>query len=790
MKHFEPFLFMFMLSAPTFAQAVAVVSGEHEGYTRLVFTISSEREWSLVIGDNSATLVFPDQNLEFEDERVFARIPKTRLVSTRSEQGDETTEYEMVLGCDCEVGAYPYQDEYIVVDIADPPEPSVAASIARHLTPELGGATLPDGSYKQPEYVQWMPPRAPYYVSSPYSVNFPIEMDGAGLTSPQVSGIAPSVSQTDVIQVTKPEAIEAAREYDQEMQAAVDASRNSLLQQLTLAADQGLLDLTGPIPELLQSAEPVHEVEVAAPPDIVEEPEDGNQILIQSASTRDALAARGVVERITNHCPSPETLDVASWGSGKEFSDELANARQNVLREFDKPDFEKIEQLVRTYLRYGFGAEAGSYLLEAGQNIAYQPLMLDLAAIVDGKSVQTGGPLSQAIDCDGVAGLWALVGTYPAVDMDIGNKPTIIEAFAELPSDIRRLVGPRLTSAFLDRGLEATARQISDILERAPGGHGADHELVAGNLMQIEGSTDEASQTYLTLASDNSLVATDALIALATLGLARDQPPPPHLLRDLGAGAKVWRGTQKGGELRRLEGLWLAKQGKEADAVELLIEEILRDPFNAEILRETAEDILSTLSVSDKLEHSFAEIVHAYVEFIPDGAEADGLRNEIAAKLVLVGLPDSAIEILRPALQRNERHATLMAANANLKAFRPESALLLLQGVAGDAARKVRVEAYVGIEDFEHALVELYQYANMADALVMPHWFNGNWAAVVKTDPAAAEIREKFFSDDTGSAQMSDNLTNDDTLSLSSLQTLLAASQTRSVGLEEMLSRQ
>ena len=786
MKRFVPLLFGLMLPVSAFAEAVAVVSGEHDGYTRLVFAISPDREWNLAIGQNFATLVFPAQNLEFEDDGVFARIPKTRLVSTHPEQGEGAAVYRMTLGCDCEVSAFPYLDTYIVVDIADPPETSITAPPARHFAPVLSAATLPDGNNRPPEFVSWVPPRAPYYVSSPHRVNFPAQMDGVGLTPTQTPDAPPNTSHTDVVQV----APEVATEIDQELQEAVDAARNSLLQQLTLAADQGLLDLSGPVPEILQAVEAVHEVKPEEPPEVFKEPEGENQVLIQTAITRDALAARGGANPQNDHCPSPEDLDIASWGNGIEFFDELSNARRRLVREFDEPDFSEVEHLIRTYLRYGFGAEARSYLLEGGQNIAQHSLLLDLAAIVDGQTVQAGGPLSQAIDCDDMAGLWALIGAYPAVDMHIGDKPSIIEAFAELPPDIRRLVGPRLASAFLDRGFEATARQVADILERAPGDHGAEHELVIGNLMQVGGSTPEAGQAYQALAEDNSLVATDALIELATLGLTQDQSPPRHLLMDLGTSAKIWRGTQKGGELWRLEALWLAKQGREADAIDLIVAEIQHDRMNADILQETAEKILSVLSVSENLRNDYAEIVHTYIEFIPEDEEADKLRLEIAAKLLFAGLPDYAIEILHPMLQRNELDATLMVANANIQAFRPEAALLLLNGVAGDAARKVRVEAYLGMGEFEHALGQLDQFADMSEAIVMPHWFKGDWAAVVKTNRSAAEVRGRFFPDTIGSTHRPDRLSLGDTLSLSALQEFLADSQSRSAELENVLLQQ
>ena len=786
MMRFAPLVFILMWPISTFAETVVVVSGEHDGYTRLAFAISPDRDWNLAIGQKSATLVFPAQNLEFEDGGVFARIPKTRLISTHINQDERATEYRLTLGCDCEVAAFSYLDAYIVVDISDAPETSNTPAPVRHFTPLLSAATLPDGNDRPPEFASWVTPRAPYYVSSPHRVNFPVQTDGIGLTPTQIPDEPPEASHIDLVQMVP----DLATEIDQELQEAVDVARNSLLQQLTLAADQGLLDLNGSVPEILQAVEAVPEVKPDAPPEVFENLESENQVLIQTAITRDALAARGVAGPQSGHCPAPEDLDMASWGSGEDFFDELSSARRKLLKEFDEPDFFEVERLVRTYLRYGFGAEARSYLLEGGQNIEQNSLMLDFAAIVDGRTIQAGGPLSQATDCNGVAGLWALVGTYPAVNAAIADEPSIIEAFAELPPDIRRLVGPRLVSAFLDRGLESTARQVADILERAPGDHGVEHALVVGNLMQVEGSRPEAGQAYQILAGDNSEVATDALIKFATLGLAQDQPTSQHLLLDLGASAKIWRGTQKGGELRRLEALWLAKQGREGDAIDLLVAEIQHDSMNADILRKTAEEVLLALSVNENLKSSYAEVVHAYIEFIPTDEKADNLRLEIAAKLLLFGLPDYAIEILHPTLQRNDIDAILMAARANIQAFRPKAALLLLNEVAEDSARKLRVEAYIGMGEFEHALGQLEEFAATSEAIVMPHWFKGDWAVTIKTNKAAAEIRGNFFPDSMGATHRSDEPAARDILTLSAMQELLADSQSRSAELESVLLQQ
>jgi len=797
MKQLASLLLIFMLPASAFAEAVVVVSGEHEGYTRLVLEVSPDREWKLVTEERSATLVFPAQNLEFEDEEVFARIPKTRLASTVAEQQEDAAVYTMELSCDCEVGAFSYLDEYIVIDISDPPETSIIPPPARHFAPVLSAAMMPDGNDRSPEFVSWNPPRAPGYVSSPHRVNFPVQTQSTGLLPAPDTDTPPDRPYTDV-SLASPR---AEPEMDQELQKAVDVARNSLLQQLTLAADQGLLNLNEPVPEIQQAAEmnfgsePENPVEII--PEVFEELETENQVVIQTAITRDALAARGGAGPQADNCPPPKDLDIASWGSGVDFFDELSSARHGLLKEFDEPDYNEVERLVRTYLRYGFGAEARTYLKESDQHIAQKSLLLDLAAIVDGQSVQANGPLAEAIGCDGVSGLWAIVGAYPNVDVPIGDETTIIEAFAALPPDIRRMLGPKLASATLDRGLDALARQLSDILERAPGDHGGEHELVIGNLMQLEGSLSGAEETYRSLAEENSQTATEALIELATFKLNYNESPPENLLLDLGSAAKTLRGTQKGAELRRLEALWLANLGREAEAINILIAEIEIEPANAEMFRETAEEILSTLSLSTKRVNNYAEIVDSYIEYIPKSADADKLRAEIAQQLLLFGLTDYTIEVLKPSLRRDNPAAILLAAEANLLSKRPDVALTLLRDVVGDVAGMLRVEAHLGKGNFDDALGELDRLAGASGAIVPAHWFDGDWASESRSNSAAAEIQERYlFShpDDGGGAYdplaVIIGLDETDTITLSEIKELLVYSQSVNQELNDVLMQQ
>lgn len=719
------------------AEAIAVVSGEHETYARLAFSVSPDRVWNLETNATVAELQFPSQDLDFDVSAVFDRIPKTRLAAIRSFSRQNTTIVSMVLACDCSVRAFAYLDEYIVVDIVDTENPETTSGSTRHSAPELHVADRNSSAGRPPSQVSWKTPSAPRYIPSVQTVNFPSE---SGLQAIHQTDQLPSNLETDQsVHVTTPEKSPS----QENLQEAVDAARESLLKQLTFAADYGLVDLTEPLPKPPPANEPaqpkiLEETAAAIAPTV----ESENQLVIQSVYERDASLAGQSEKQSGSDCLTEEALDIASWGSGTNFSEEISAFREAMLMEFDEPNYLAVEDLVKTYLRYGFGAEARSYLIEYGENISNSPLLLDISAVVDGYPLSGAGPLSAVVGCGGIAGIWAIVGEYPDVESQTGSVESIVTSFAELPPDIRKLLGPRLVAALIGRNLDDTARLVADILERAPGEHGEAHDLAVGRLMQIEDDEPSATDVFETLSTGSSETSVEALLQLASLSLTHETSPPENLLTDLGAAAKIWQGTEKGALLKRQEALWMAKHGQGGNAIDLLLDAIELDPNEASLFRQTAEEILADLSESGEIFSAFPETVYSYLDYIPGDPEADGLRLKIAQQLLRGALPDFAIEILQSPYQRGNVDAILLTARAHISALRPDDALKSLADLSGRRPRPLRVEAFLRTGNFEAALSEL---SNSEGFEVQPHWFAGDWALAAKTDPAAAKISERIF---------------------------------------------
>lgn len=135
---------------PVFAaETVKVRSGEHDGFSRLVFYADGSPEWILDGQGNQRRLVISGyEAFDFSD--VFVYIPRDRVAAIESADGG----VKIDLGCDCRVSAFREPGGYLVVDIADNniPAPSTTLPFLPALQPytSLPLPPLPDPSREMP----------------------------------------------------------------------------------------------------------------------------------------------------------------------------------------------------------------------------------------------------------------------------------------------------------------------------------------------------------------------------------------------------------------------------------------------------------------------------------------------------------------------------------------------------------------------------------------------------------------------------------------------------------------
>ncbi|NVO56130.1 hypothetical protein HW561_10055 [Rhodobacteraceae bacterium B1Z28] len=133
------------------SQEITVRSGEHDGYTRLVFNVPPGTDWVLAQRKNGARLTVAMDDVTYRTGPVFGRLSTNRLASLS--QTKPGAALEMEFGCDCVASAFLFQKSMIVVDI----EPGTS------LPPLIADIPLPV-SRQEVQNVQ--PPKTPAPVAA------------------------------------------------------------------------------------------------------------------------------------------------------------------------------------------------------------------------------------------------------------------------------------------------------------------------------------------------------------------------------------------------------------------------------------------------------------------------------------------------------------------------------------------------------------------------------------------------------------------------------------------------
>lgn len=638
-------------------------TGEHPGFTRVVMEIEPATEWSLETRDGQATILFPGRPVDFDLAGVWDRIPRTRVAAIAADRGPEGARVTLGLGCDCRVAASFVGARLLAIDVID-----------------RGAAIAP-------------PP---------------------GRES---------------------EAAREARETE-----VVSSAEAALARQISHAIDQGVVTLTpgaAPPPpasalkELAAEATPAPPARpvarAAAAPDPAERAL-AEQIAAITVYDRDdaTLAALRAAVPPPEVCLPEAALDIAAWSDGTGYAAEAARSRRRVVGEFDRPDPGALRALVRLQIRYGFGLEAEADLAAFGDaDLSDRAVLADLARAVEGRPVAPDGPLALVEDCPGLHGLWLALGGAAPVWRGPAQFAAVQEAFADLPVDLRQLLGPGLVVALLDAGHPGEAQVIQTISLRSGNPPSAEQTLAGARLAAAKGDGPQAVADLRALAESGAPIAPRALAALARILLAQGGPPPDGLIADLAAAVTVARGAPEEAELR---GLLVATLGARGALVEALAEAdrgaaAARPELMASVARAAAAADPAQVGVS-----AYAETGLGLARRIGGGVALDPERRIIAGQLIDLGLPNAAIDLLAPATLRGDDRALRLVASAELALGRSEAALAALAGLEGPEAVRLRAAAYADAGQPDRA-ADALRAAGLAEEAAAYAWLASDWEA-------------------------------------------------------------
>jgi hypothetical protein len=697
-------------------QVVPVRSGEHDGFSRLVLQVAPGIPWQVVESRGLAALRFPDHVLSFDTARVFDRISHARIAEISQARLAGSSELQLKLNCKCKVQNFVFNKNYIVLDVYDGPalvaentaantriwQPDALPFIQPPQTPQRFTAYVMDQAPAQPK-LQPDPPRGE---SAP-----PPAMAGPSAPESAAQVAAGSAADNGVVadmEAMAGEAVskmnsEVTAEDDPDLQARIKDAQNQLLEQLTRAAEQGLVDFVpapapAPAPATTAKIAPVTVTIDPAPPE--PSPELMQQL---SAHTVYGQGADEKLSEVVNRFAMPQCLDdsafsMEDWGAAGGFSAGLADLRSKLFGEFDTPDPEIANKIVRLYLRYGFGAEALMMVREAGIQLENAALYNDLANIIEGRPARVNGPVLDGAGCGGAHEMWYLAsgrGSYQVLE-----PLAITDVFSSYPIEVRTLIGPLLAQAFIDRGQVEAGHLVLEIVRRAESGVTPAQRMAEAGVLEVQGDMEGAVKIYRDLARAGGEAAPDALIAYARTLISTDRPVPDTLLVDLESAAFLNRNTARADSLK----LWEIKVRAQVEGPDAALAQIKqtfaeRPQLGEDLTREVA-DIFEHADSGTIGDYAYAQMVLRYGDMLDQGAAGDAARLKIAREMTAIGLPETALDMLAPNLQRPGADTRQIQAAAYVQLFQPARALEILKGDDSLAAYKTRLNAYLQLEDY------------------------------------------------------------------------------------------
>lgn len=600
--------FWALMTMSIHAQTLAIQSGEHAEFTRLVLPIGADRDWNIVQQpDGQWELTLTPAVDGFDTSTTFDVIPRTRVSDLIAGQT-----LILDLACNCGVSSFRHATEYLVIDVTDPdpdaPAPSAADAMPDTAATEASEA-LPDlaGLLRSPAAL------------------------------PQVTPIAPP----------SPEATPDDTEVDEPNPRLAEAAQ-IMAEQLARAAASGLLDVALDEPMYVgDPSEPGSSAPSHSTPDsyvAVEEPvEEGDTSLPIRAET--AFDTAFQLDRPIGPPREPmsctgDPFNVADWTDGYGFDQGLGPLRRDLYDERDVLRSDGAIALAQHYLFYGFGAEATYWLT----HLSSPPeSLLHLAALVDGAETAAFIPVQSTENCSQGELLWRYLAGAVANPLSGDDTAAIQRAFGELPTQLRDHMGPRLAAQLADDGYGGTARNIRDILHR-----GGRIPMAALRLLDLELGIDldaHASDTRHNLAEamrddggDPVSVLTHALAFDRSVGTL---PPTSRLVTADALIREVGNGPET-------DELWLetllghAALGQIDEALDRLNDPTRPQAIRAEALTELIEN---RVEVGDTASLVILAYTHGH-EWRPEGSAAGRIQVRAIAALRDAGLFEAA-QILR-----------------------------------------------------------------------------------------------------------------------------------------------
>lgn len=748
----------FCVVAASAAQAQTIVtrSGEHDGFSRLVMRLPDGVDWSLTQNGKSGVLNIDAPDVVYDTSQVFSLIPRTRLKSLSQVGPGQPLKLEMA--CDCQLQSHVMSNGYLVIDVrgragattpvVDAPSYSAETSIlpllpvappssgyrfslsdadieASRIATTLKSALDTENTLIRPKVEEHV--AEPQNTGSEVSHDTPLELPvvtekvvNAETAAPALAVESGLMADSDLLDME-----EAART------AAVNESERRLLQQIGRATNQGLLDL------MVTEVEGSNGQSVVDPLGTEDRPLNPlNHLSVTTAIDRETglFAQQSDEDGADYLCYADMEVAVHKWGNDDAFSSQIAQLRSDMVMEFDKFDDGKVVELAKTYLFFGFGAEARALLalLADGPSKPGNLVVLEtMADILDGQPLPINHAFSGQQACEGHSAFWSALAEGEIKKN--ANTDAIQQAYAMMPVHLRVHLGPRISTLFSQLGEKHMAEAALRSLERSGVEHVPEINLAEAALAELEGDIDKVAEELTEEVAEGSQNTPRALIDLINLHYSERRALSPDVPELVGSYELENRDTELGAELRQAEVMSLALEGRFEEAFHELDRVNKQDGPMAKAKVTEPLMVLLTERASD------VSFLHYGLTFSADAtsAEAAPVADMMARRLLDLGFASHAHSMLKKdVLVEPTEERRLMLAEAAVAMNDPETAISELDGIDGSAANKIRAQAYWQDGDYNLASEVLLEEEE-TDEAARGFWLSENYNAISGIDGAS-----------------------------------------------------
>lgn len=646
MKTLAPILALIATAAVAQAE-IAIQSGEHDSFSRLVLTLPPGTEWEIEKSDRNVRIELSDRTQTFDTSTIFDFIPRDRLAEARDLGAGVLG---LTLECTCEVDAFRFGDQYLVLDIEDGNEPE---------RPKARAPVLPVVLDNRPRGP--VPP-----------LGFAIEPEPVD----ELADRQPSLSE----------------------------AREQLLTELGRAASQGLVTakpVTRPEPNVVPDTQTARQE--AAPVPIAPPEQLSSNINLHAETSLDTALSNALTRAFpsdaASRCFSGEVLAVETWANDRDYQQQAGMLNRRLYREFDKIDDNAVKDLMRFYVHHGFGAEAlfTARLMETSD--AETEVIKTMARILDDLPLTGVAAFTGQHDCDTPASMWAVLSSDtldPAIEI---NETAIRRSFSALPVHLRQHLAPPLSATLRNGGYRDLAEHILRTGNRGSTEPSADVRLAEAQLDVDLGDLEEAEAAMTELIKEDAAPSPRALVELVDLRISNGEPVDTELATLAAAYAFQHAGTPLGQDLKRAEILALADSGQFLAALDQI------DSFDLQSDRVVADTIGSVMDLASA--HASDEtFLRMSVGFL--GTRDVSLRpetsNAVARRLLDLGITDQVPSLLAPGASGEiGQDRRVLRARLAIMTGRPRNAIAHLIGMNGDAVTSLRAEAFAALDEHERA---------------------------------------------------------------------------------------